>query len=102
MPPVMMTWVDADGDDADHRDLQDHDLRRWKLNEEALALEDPAEHLEDQRDGDEAEKDVQFRPGACAAPPPRRTPADVLVISAMVLTPEISDGRRRSRGAAVG
>ena len=77
---------DADGDDADHAHLQDHDAEPLGVEEEALPLQDPAQHLEDQRDRDQPEEDIELRrtrpprrgcrPGRCAGdlchaePPP--------------------------------
>ena len=63
----------ADGDDADHRDLQDHHRQALRVEQEALADEDPAEDLEDQRDAEQDQQDADFRrPARCAGRRPER------------------------------
>ena len=50
----------ANGDNADDRDLQDDDAQTLRVHQEALTGEDPAEYLEDQRNADQHQKNIDF------------------------------------------
>ena len=51
---------DADGDDADLRLLQDHDLEPQRIGDEALADEDPAQGLEQEHHADHDAEDAEL------------------------------------------
>ena len=61
MPPVMITWVTPTAMMPITDDLQDHHRQALRVDQEALADEDPAEQLEDQRDADQHQEDADFR-----------------------------------------
>ena len=56
MPPVMITWVTPTAMMPITDTCRMMIVRRCGLSEEALADEDPAEDLEDQRDADQDER----------------------------------------------
>ncbi len=50
----------ADCDDADHRHLQDHDFQAGNVAEEGLALENPAEHFEQDSDTEQDQANIHL------------------------------------------
>ena len=60
MPPVMITWVTPTAMMPITDTCRMMIDRRCWIDEEALADEDPAEHLEDERDADEHAENADF------------------------------------------
>ena len=57
---------DADGDDADLRLLQDHDLQAQRIDDEALPDEDPPQDLEQEHHADHDAENAEFGRQAAA------------------------------------
>ena len=67
MPPVMITWVTPTAMMPITETCRIITVRRWLVEQEALADDDPAEELEDQRDAEQHQEDADLgRPAAAS------------------------------------